>query len=119
MSAVSILRRRTSLAEQPAEPVDWANIAAGTALVAGGLLMLGRRRRTGMAVAAAGTALAMLQHQDTVRAWWFQVPSFIEHVEGFLGQVQDKVGELRAHREAFADAVAEAVESPDLQRKED
>lgn len=119
MSAVSILRRRTSLAEQPAEPVDWANIAAGTALVAGGLLMLGRRRRTGMAVAAAGTALAMLQHQDTVRAWWFQVPGFIEQVEGFLGQVQDKVGELRAHREAFANDFSKDSESPEMQRRED
>ncbi len=122
MSAVSILRRRHSLADEsaaPFEPVDWINVAAGTALVAGGLLLLGRQRRTGLAVAAAGSALVLLDHQDTLRAWWRELPAFVDRVQGIVGQVQEKVGEITAHRDAIADAIATAIESPDLQRRED
>jgi hypothetical protein len=118
MSAVSILRRRHDLASEsapPVEPVDWVNVAAGTALVAGGLLILGRQRRSGMAVAAAGTALALLDHQDTLRAWWHELPSFMNQVQHLVGQVQERVSEISARREAFV----EANESPDLLRKED
>lgn len=122
MSAVSILRRRRDLALEsapPAEPVDWVNVAAGTALVAGGLLILGRQRRSGMVVAAAGTTLALLDHQDTLRAWWHELPSLVNQVQHLVGQVQEKVSEISARRQAFQDAVAEATASPDLLRKED
>lgn len=122
MSAVSILRRRHDLALESAprvEPVDWVNVAAGTALVAGGLLILGRQRRSGMVVAAAGTALALLDHQDTVRSWWHQMPSFVNQVQHLVGQVQEKVSEISAGRHAFEEAVAEATGSPDMLRKED
>jgi hypothetical protein len=122
MSAVSILRRRTSLADQavaPGEPVDWINIAAGTALIAGGLLMLGRQRRAGMVVAAAGSALALLEHEETLRAWWQQLPGFVNQVEGVIGQVQQKVSQIAERRHSIVDAFATAAESPDLQRKED
>lgn len=90
-------------------------MAAGTALVAGGLLILGRQRRSGMVVAAAGTALALLDHQDKLRVWWQELPTFVSQVQHLVAQVQDKVSEIAARREAFA----EAVEAPDLLRKED
>lgn len=122
MSAVSILRRRTSLADEsagPEKPVDLINIAAGTALIAGGLLMLGRQRRAGMVVAAAGSALALLDHEETLRAWWQQLPGFVNQVQGVIGQVQEKVSEITARRHSIVEALATAGESADLQRRED
>lgn len=119
MSAVSILRRRTSPEPEPAaEPTNWLGVAAGATLVAGGLLFIGRQRRTGLAVSAAGVALAALDQQDTLRAWWRQVPGFVDQVQGLIGQVQEKVGEFNTRRESIVEAFA-AGESPDLHRKED
>ncbi|MDR3738462.1 MAG: hypothetical protein P4L40_05525 [Terracidiphilus sp.] len=122
MSAVSILRRRTSLYDEtagPDKPIDLINVAAGTALIAGGLLMLGRQRRAGMVVAAAGSALALLDHEETLRAWWQQLPGFFNQVEGVISQVQQKVSEISERRHSIVEAFATSAESPDLQRKED
>jgi hypothetical protein len=122
MSAVSILRRRSNLDDQtdgPDKPIDLINVAAGTALIAGGLLMLGRQRRAGMVVAAAGSALALLDHEEALRAWWKQLPGFVNQVEAVIGQVQQKVSEISERRHSIVEAFATAGESPDLQRKED
>jgi len=122
MTAVSILRRRKELLDEtarPLEPIDWVNVAAGSALVAGGLLLLARKRRTGVAVAATGAALALIEHQQALRTWWQQIPAFVEHVQDLVGQVQLKVEEISAKRDSLVEALATARESIDMQRKED
>src|SRR5580692_12686376 len=78
MGVVSIPKRKSGVAANPkasnAEPVDWVNLAAGSALLVGGLLFLTEKRRAGIAVAAAGTALALLDQQEAVRTWWNRIP---------------------------------------------
>jgi hypothetical protein len=44
---------------------SWALYAAGGSLLAGGLLLLTGNRRAGLVTAASGTALALLDQQDT------------------------------------------------------
>ncbi len=102
-----------------AASTDWANLAAGTALVAGGLLLLTRRRKAGVAVAAAGTALALLEHRDTVRSWWIQLPSLVENVQDAVTQVQAKVRELADRRDAIIEAITSLGESQEMLRRED
>lgn len=119
MSAVSILRRRTAPATEPAEPVHWLGVAAGATLVAGGLLFIGRQRRTGLAVAAAGAALAVLDQQETLRHWWAQIPDLVEQAQGLIGQVQQKVDDFTSHRDSIAEAFSSLGSAPEFHGKED
>lgn len=69
-------------------------LAAGT-LVAGGLLILSGRRRAGAAIAAAGTAFALLEEQEAVKHWWKSVPGFLENTQHFLDRVEGYLQEAR------------------------
>jgi hypothetical protein len=78
---------------------NWVRFVASGTLVAGGLLMLNGRRRAGLAVAASGTALAMLDQQELLRTWWNALPGYIDDLQGMLGKVQCTVDELSSQRE--------------------
>jgi|GEM_PF-1964018 len=74
--------------------VDWVNIAACGTLLAGGLLMLTGQKRAGLVMAASGTALALLDHEDTVRRWWDAMPEYVDRAQYMLEQVQDVVEDI-------------------------
>jgi hypothetical protein len=78
---------------------NWVRFVASGTLVAGGLLLLNGRRRAGLAVAASGTALAMLDQKEVLRALWNEIPGYIDDLQGMLGKVQGTVDELSAQRE--------------------
>jgi hypothetical protein len=80
------------------EGTNWARIAAGGSLLAGGLLLLTGNRRAGLMTAASGTALALLDQQETVRAWWDALPGYIDNVQNLLGRVEALVSELENQR---------------------
>jgi len=48
--------------------------------------------------AASGTALALLDQQETVKAWWDALPGYIDSVQGLLGRVEESVAELESQR---------------------
>jgi hypothetical protein len=79
--------------------LNWVGFAAGGTLVAAGFLLLTGQRRAGMVAAASGTALALLDQQETLRSWWNTLPAYIDEVQGLLTQVQGTVEELAAQRE--------------------
>ncbi|MGA7830430.1 MAG: hypothetical protein WCA21_05680 [Terracidiphilus sp.] len=81
--------------------MNWVGFAAGGTLVAGGLLLLVGERRAGMVTAATGTALAMLDQQETLCSWWNALPAYIDQVQKVLGQVQDRVNDVSEKREAL------------------
>ncbi|HZB87165.1 MAG TPA: hypothetical protein VE291_00755 [Terracidiphilus sp.] len=116
MSVVAMRRRGIKAAGSSA---DWVNIAAGSALVVGGLLLFTRQRRAGVAVAAAGTALALVEHRESVRAWWHRIPGMLEQVQGAVAQVQARVSELAARRDSVIEAITSLGESQEMLRKED
>jgi hypothetical protein len=78
---------------------NWARIAAAGSLLAGGLLLLTRQRRAGLAAASSGTALALLDQQDAVRACWNALPGYLDHVQRILDQAQDILKDVVANRE--------------------
>jgi hypothetical protein len=82
-----------------AEGTSWARIAAGGTLLASGLLLLTGNRRAGLATAAAGTALALLDQQEAVRAVWDALPGYIDDVQHLLSRVEDSVAEVSLQRE--------------------
>jgi hypothetical protein len=81
------------------ETPNWVRFAASGTLVAGGLLLLNGRRRAGLAVAASGTALAMLDQKEALRALWNEIPFYIDELQKILGKVQSTVDELSTQRE--------------------
>ena len=74
--------------------VDWAKIAACGSLISGGLLLLSGQKRAGLVMAASGTALAMLDHEETLRRWWQALPGYVERAQYMFEQVRDVVDDI-------------------------
>lgn len=83
------------------EALNLVGFIAGGTLIAGGLMLLAGRRRAGTVTAASGTALALLNHENSLRAWWHVLPSYIDEVQRVLGKVQDTVNDVAAKRETL------------------
>jgi hypothetical protein len=81
------------------KPIDWFRIAAAATLVAGGALLLSGRRRSGLFVAATGTALALMDQQDLLRKWWAVLPEYIDDIQELLNQAEGAVEEFAAQRD--------------------
>jgi hypothetical protein len=91
---------------EDSETMNWVGFAAGGTLVAAGLLLLAGERRAGMVAAASGTALALLDQQQTLYSWWNALPGYIDQVQQVLGKVQDTVNEVAVRREDLRRALA-------------
>jgi len=75
-------------------------------LLAGGLLLLTGNKKAALVAAASGTALAMLDQQETVKTWWNALPGYIDQVQQVLNRVQSTVEDVAAKREALRRALA-------------
>ena len=53
----------------PVKQQDWTHLVAAGALVAGGVLLVSGHRKAGLGVAAAGTALALLEEPAVIENW--------------------------------------------------
>ncbi|MGD0735994.1 MAG: hypothetical protein ABR976_12645 [Terracidiphilus sp.] len=78
---------------------SWTAYAATGALVAGAALLMGRQRRAGLAVACVGTALALIDQEDAVRACWDAIPGYLDHAERALAQLQEVVRDVADNRD--------------------
>lgn len=74
--------------------VDWVKIAACGSLISGGLLLLSGQKRAGLVMAASGTALAMLDHEETIRRWWEALPGYVDRAQYMVEQVREVVDEI-------------------------
>jgi hypothetical protein len=75
---------------------DWLLYAAAGTLVASGVLLVTGNRKAGLAVAATGAALAMLDQQETVKAVWDALPEYLGEIQGVLARIQGTVEEIAA-----------------------
>jgi hypothetical protein len=80
-------------------PASWVSIAAAGTLAAGGALILCGKPRAGLVTAASGTALIMLDQQETVRRWWNALPGYLADIQDTLGRVQTALEDIAAQRE--------------------
>ena len=83
--------------------VQWLRYAAAGTLAASGALLVTGYRRAGLIAAASGVALAMLDQQDVVRAWWNMLPGFLEEMHTTLGKAQTAVEDLSAQGQKLRD----------------
>jgi len=68
-------------------------------LLASGLLLLTGNRKAGLVTAAAGTALALLDQQETLRSWWNILPTYLDEFQATLNSVQHTVSDVAAKRD--------------------
>src|SRR6478735_5822188 len=78
----------------PVQPIDWVRIAACGSLIAGGCLLVAGKKREGVVLAASGTALALFDHEDTLRSWWQALPLYVDRTQQFVEQVQGVVDNI-------------------------
>jgi hypothetical protein len=81
------------------DSICWMRVAAAGSLATSGVLLMAGKRRAGLAMAAAGTALTILDQQETVRAWWNRLPAYLEELQGVMTRAQGAVDELSAQGE--------------------
>lgn len=84
--------------------------AAGT-LVAGGALLLSGCRRTGLLASVVGTALAMIDQQETMSAWWNTLPGYLDDAQSFLNRVQGAVDDVNVQRRKVHDVFSKAAQA--------
>jgi hypothetical protein len=80
----------------------YVRYAAAGLLLASGVLLVSGRRRAGMVAASSGTALALLDQKETLRAWWNQVPGYLDQAERILDQVQETLDAIAVNHERLA-----------------
>jgi hypothetical protein len=84
---------------QPQESPDWLGITVGGTFLVGSLLLLSGKKRAGLVVTAAATALTLLDQQETIREWWNTLPQYLDEAQRLLDQAQSTVDDLAAKRE--------------------
>ena len=104
--SIMTLRKRTTVSSDESDSPDCIKYAAGGALIAGGLMLLGNQKRAGMVLGAAGAGLALVDQQDTVRTWWSHIPEYVDRVQDLIGQVQSKVDEFSAKRDSLRNVLS-------------
>lgn len=88
-------RVRDSLDETlPGGAAVWTRgLAAGT-LLTGAVLLATGRRRAGLAVAAAGSLVALLEESENVQEIWEKLPDYIQTAQEALGKFESFVQDL-------------------------
>jgi hypothetical protein len=87
--------------------MSWVTMAAAATLAAGGALMVCGRPRAGLVAAAGGTALAMLDQQETVVAWWKSLPGYLAEIQEILGRVQVTLDDVSAQHDRLHKALTQ------------
>jgi hypothetical protein len=76
------------------EAMPWMRGVAAGSLLVGAILLVTGRRKSALAVAAAGAAVALLENPEAVRDFWEQVPRLLRSSQDFLVRIEDFMDEL-------------------------
>jgi len=83
-------------APAPAAQAEWTNLVAAGTIVAGGALMVTGHKKAGLAVAAMGTVLALLDEPEAIETWWRNLPRYLDGAQELLGKVEHYLDEATA-----------------------
>jgi len=72
----------------PVKQQDWTHLIAAGTVLAGGALMVTGHKKVGMAMAAAGTALALLDEPAVIEGWWKNLPGYLNQAQDFLEKME-------------------------------
>jgi hypothetical protein len=98
-AAQGIKERAAMLGKQP----PWPRTLAVSALITGAVLLITGRRKAGLAVTAAGAAMALLEEPEEVKTFWRRIPSYIDNgkrlllrLEGFIEDFSSQGDRVRS-----------------------
>lgn len=74
--------------------MHWTRSVAAGSLVVSALLLISGKRKSGIAVAAAGATVALLENPQALKEAWESMPRFVRAGQDFLVRVEDFVDEL-------------------------
>lgn len=80
--------------ENTLSETPWTRSVAAGSLVVSALLLIGGKRKSGIAVAAAGAAVALLENPEAVREVWDSMPKLVRASQDFLVRIEGFVEEL-------------------------
>jgi hypothetical protein len=87
-------KKLSSTVEAVESEMPWTRSLAAGSLVVGAVLLVTGRRRSGLAVAAAGATLALLERPEAVKEAWEALPRWVRSGQDLLVRVEDFVDEL-------------------------
>lgn len=74
--------------------IPWTRSVAAGSLIVSALLLISGKRKSGIAVAAAGATIALLENPGAVKDAWESMPRFVRAGQDFLVRLEDFVDEL-------------------------
>jgi hypothetical protein len=80
--------------ESSLSEIPWTRTVAAGSFVVGAILLIAGRRKSALAVSAAGAAVALLENPDIVREAWASMPRMVRASQDFLVRIEDFVEEL-------------------------
>ena len=89
-------RSMSSGSTNPSKSSDWTSIVAAGTLVTGGVLLAVGHRRAGLAVAATGAALAMIEEREALEKMWKELPGYLREAQTLLDKVEGYLNEAVA-----------------------
>jgi hypothetical protein len=88
---------------------NWVRTVAAGSLVTGAILLATGKRKSGLAVAVAGTVFALVEDPEGVKKAWNNLPDYLDNGHSLLGRLEKFVGELTAQGEKLREVVEKAV----------
>ncbi len=96
----------TSKLESTLSEIPWTRTVAAGSFVVGALLLLSGRRKSALAVSAAGAAVALLESPEIVRDAWNAMPRLVRSGQDFLVRIEDFVEELNKQGQHIRKVIA-------------
>ncbi|HKF49440.1 MAG TPA: hypothetical protein VKB38_18925 [Terracidiphilus sp.] len=95
----SLPQENDELHFEPDHQTDWKRIRIGGTLLTGAFLLMAGKRKAGLIVTMAGTALAMLEEREVVARWWNALPGYLDTAQDMLVQAHETIDDLTAKRD--------------------
>src|SRR5215475_4247396 len=76
--------------------VHWTRVVAAGSLIASAVLLVSGRRKSALAVAAGGAAVALLEKPEVVQEIWNGIPGYLHSAKDMLVRVEEFVEDVAA-----------------------
>jgi hypothetical protein len=88
--------------------VPWTRAVAATSLIASAYLLVTGRRKSALAVAAGGAAVALLEKPEALQKLWMGMPGYLHSAKDMLVRVEEFVEDLAAKGDKLRKTLTES-----------